>query len=364
MAGFAACVTGLLTTGFAQSQKEGQKDGLQPPVFFDFEAPAFKPGNIHGQSAWSVDQGKAEIVVGAGRDGSAGLVLSPADPFSQARLSFKPVGIPAAAIVDLYVSPVAGTLDKKEEMLDIDSARVGLFRRPDQAAASLWVFHGDGQGGGAWLETGARFPVDAKTGQAKSWHRLTIQESLKDNFWDLWVDGVWTATELGFQDDRTPEVPVCIFMGDHSQPVIVDDIGVWSWNPLLETQSNPAETGAKENNGKNDPPNKRLAVVAAPPARPIKPVSDADADGLPDKWERAHGLSPEDPEDPEDINADPDKDGLVNRDEFALGLDPQVADRISDHLPPPTTSVFSRVHNPTVRRGKTVNSRRPSDQAD
>ena len=99
----------------------------------------------------------------------------------------------------------------------------------------------------------------------------------------------------------------------------------------------------------------------APAVRPIKPVSDADADGLPDKWERAHGLSPEDPE---DINADPDKDGLVNRDEFALGLDPQVADRIADHLPPPTTSVFSRVHNPTVRRGKTVNSQRPSDQAD
>ncbi len=78
LVGFALCITGLFTTGSAHSQK----DGLQPPVFFDFESPAFKPGNIHAQSGWSVDQGKAEITAGAGRDGSAGLVLAPADPFS------------------------------------------------------------------------------------------------------------------------------------------------------------------------------------------------------------------------------------------------------------------------------------------
>ena len=134
---------------------------------------------------------------------------------------------------------------------------------------------------------------------------------------------------------------------------------------LLENGGNPAEAEAKANKGKTNSKDKEQDVVASPPGasvgRPIKPVKDADADGLPDQWERAHGLNPEDAE---DINADPDKDGLVNRDEFALGLDPQKADRIADHLPPPTTSVFSHIHNPTVRRGKAVTMGRPVDQSD
>lgn len=50
-----------------------------------------------------------------------------------------------------------------------------------------------------------------------------------------------------------------------------------------------------------------------------KAVLDADADGLPDDWERKYGLNPNDPS---DANADTDGDGFTNAEEFAAKTDP------------------------------------------
>lgn len=49
------------------------------------------------------------------------------------------------------------------------------------------------------------------------------------------------------------------------------------------------------------------------------PYEDADADGMADVWETAHGLSPSDPE---DRNADPDEDGYTNLEEYLNGTLP------------------------------------------
>lgn len=57
--------------------------------------------------------------------------------------------------------------------------------------------------------------------------------------------------------------------------------------------------------------------------------NDADGDGLPDDYERAHAcLNPNVP----DANADPDGDGLTNLREFQIGTDPCVADTDGDGL--------------------------------
>ncbi len=55
---------------------------------------------------------------------------------------------------------------------------------------------------------------------------------------------------------------------------------------------------------------------------------DRDLDGLPDSWEREHGLNP----DLDDAGLDLDSDGLTNIEEFRLGLKPHVADFDSDGL--------------------------------
>ncbi len=56
-------------------------------------------------------------------------------------------------------------------------------------------------------------------------------------------------------------------------------------------------------------------------------ITDDDGDGLPDHWERIHGL---DPTNPEDAEADPDGDGFTNREEFEQATDPNVFDGVLD----------------------------------
>ncbi|MBI2998261.1 MAG: choice-of-anchor D domain-containing protein [Deltaproteobacteria bacterium] len=56
-------------------------------------------------------------------------------------------------------------------------------------------------------------------------------------------------------------------------------------------------------------------------------LSDSDGDGLPDVYEIAHSLNPNDPS---DANQDPDGDGLTNLQEFQLGTDPRQADTDGD----------------------------------
>ena len=57
------------------------------------------------------------------------------------------------------------------------------------------------------------------------------------------------------------------------------------------------------------------------------PESDTDGDGMPNIWEREHGL---DPFNRSDADEDPDKDGLSNIEEYKKGKDPQKPDADSD----------------------------------
>ena len=59
-----------------------------------------------------------------------------------------------------------------------------------------------------------------------------------------------------------------------------------------------------------------LIFSQVPPPQP-----DADGDNLPDAWETAHGLNPNDPF---DATQDPDNDGYTNLQEFQNGTDPHI----------------------------------------
>jgi hypothetical protein len=67
-------------------------------------------------------------------------------------------------------------------------------------------------------------------------------------------------------------------------------------------------------------------------------LSDSDSDGMPDDWELAHGLLPDDPS---DASTDADIDGMNNLQEFLAGTDPQdPASRLFLHIESPNAREF------------------------
>jgi len=56
-----------------------------------------------------------------------------------------------------------------------------------------------------------------------------------------------------------------------------------------------------------------------PPLASARPPADSDRDGMPDQWERRHGLSSDDAA---DRNADDDQDGYTNLEEYLNGIQP------------------------------------------
>jgi len=69
-----------------------------------------------------------------------------------------------------------------------------------------------------------------------------------------------------------------------------------------------------------------LAVSAAPAAQAAP--RDRDGDRMPDRWERAHGLSTR----TDDSARDPDRDGLSNYREYRLGTQPRKRDSDRDGI--------------------------------
>ncbi|PYK32160.1 MAG: hypothetical protein DME57_00885, partial [Verrucomicrobia bacterium] len=124
--------------------------------------------------------------------------------------------------------------------------------------------------------------------------------------------------ELGLYKPDAPEPP-----GDPDAgfvPYVVVDRVVYSdrapWYPGADGFGQSL-TRVNLNLYGNDPAN---WVAATPTPAPTVTNPDRDGDGIPNDWEIAYGLNPDDPA---DAAQDPDGDGYTNLQEYQAGTDPR-----------------------------------------
>ena len=101
----------LITLAALAGDATAQQPGESLPYNSGFEiAGGFVPGNLDGQGGWSVDQGEADVEIGAGVGGTNGLVIRASEPFGQVSLH---LARPESDVVfsDFHVKPVAVDAD-------------------------------------------------------------------------------------------------------------------------------------------------------------------------------------------------------------------------------------------------------------
>jgi hypothetical protein len=87
----------------------------------------------------------------------------------------------------------------------------------------------------------------------------------------------------------------------------------------------PAMAGISDGRFPDGAPGASLRLTQPTPGLANRYTDDRDGDGLPDAWELANGL---DPDDPSDADLDDDGDGMSNRAEYLAGTDPQSASSV------------------------------------
>ena len=306
------------------------------PYFTGFEAgDGYIAGTLAGQLGWTVS-GDAALIDGSSYAGMRAALVGGAGTVSQARHSFPADPTQTIAFIDLFAKPTAGSAPTSSLVVQADSGQVALVRSAD--LGELFVFDGNGLGGGTWVATGWKAPIGAD-GRLSSWVRLTLREDFAAKRWDLYVNGRLVRGELGFSDNSARTFSHITLSGLATFGSLFDEFFAGFDNPLFADADRDGMEDAWEVQYGLDPRvNDRNADLDADGVTNLheyqygtRPdVADTDGDGLPDGWEIRYGLSPTRAALPTD---DSDGDGVTDLQEFAAGTNPMSVDTDGDGMP-------------------------------
>ncbi len=214
----------LTGQGRSETTPPGTKPAASPataalPYTTGFEVTeGVAEGALNGQKGWTADRG---VVVNHGKVGGAGnYVLLPANhkPL-QAILNFPASDQPKNVNIDFFSQGSAAPTVEHSSLYRTDTAQVALLKKAGKG--KLFVFNGNGSGGGKWQPTDASLSLDV-TNKTASWFELTILEDFSTKTWSLSLNGNQIAKNLGLGDNTITSLGYFSVSGGTAADTLLD----------------------------------------------------------------------------------------------------------------------------------------------
>ena len=215
---------------------------------------------------WAATDTAVVVTDDVAKSGTQSVRIPRADPENILSLRFDPSDS-AILFADYYMQLTASVLPELPVFTAPETTAL-ITVQPFDSELGEWVFlDGDGLGSGVWFAAGDAVPLDAddRTG----WHHFTLRFDLNSGSWDVYVDEILLAINLGFAEALTVGSEAINIYGSRQGVAYLDNFSLAAHNPLFD---------------------------------------DKDLDGIDDAFETEHGLDSS----VDDRDLDPDLDGLTN----------------------------------------------------